>query len=426
MLIAHRIALDPTNVQRSRFAQASGVSRFSWNWALAAWRRQYAAHKADPGLPRPTEAALRRDLNRRKRAEFPWMYDVTKTAAQEAVIDLGTAFRAFFAKRSGYPRFKKKGVHDSFCAANEAGTFRVEGRRLRLPRIGWVRMREALRFSGTPKRVTVSREADRWFASVLVETDGPGPVAHPGASVGVDLGVKTLAVLSTGEAIAGPKAHKRLLAGLRRRSRALSRKRKGSANRRKAQLRLARLHARIANIRRDATHKATTRLARGWQRIGIEDLNVRGMASNRRLARSIMDGGFHEFRRQLEYKAAIYGATVVLADRWYPSSRTCSCCGSVKAGLALSERVFRCDNCGLEIDRDLNAARNLDPGSEERAGIMAASSAVSACGEACSGAPAARARTGRVKQASAKQEPNGSVLPGGQATQLHTETASYA
>ena len=198
MLIAHRIALDPTNVQRSYFLRASGVARFSWNWALAQWRRQYEARQADPSVPAPTDAALRRDLNRRKRAEFPWMYDVTKCASQEAVIDLGMAFGAFFAKRARYPRFKRRDGRARFCAANEAGTFRVQGRRLRLPVVGWVRMREELRFFGVAKRVTVSREGDRWFASVAVETEAVQPVEQPGDAVGVDLGVKTLAVLSFG------------------------------------------------------------------------------------------------------------------------------------------------------------------------------------------------------------------------------------
>ncbi|MDD4933293.1 MAG: transposase [Methylacidiphilaceae bacterium] len=394
MLIAHRIALDPTNAQRTYFARASGVARFAWNWALAEWRRQYAARKDDQSLPQPTDASLRRQLNSLKREQFPWMFDVTKCAAQEAIIDLGAGFRSFFEKRGRYPRFKKKGGHDSFCAANEAGTFRADGKRIKLPVIGWVRMREAIRFTGKLKRVTVSREADRWFVSVMVETDDIKPVEQPCAAVGVDLGVATLATLSTGKAIAGPKAHKTLLKRLRRTSRALSRKRKGSANRRKARAKLARLHSRIANIRRDATHKATTMLVKTYRRIGIEDLNVRGMARNRHLARSIMDGGFSEFRRQLDYKARFYGATVVVADRWFPSSKTCSCCGSVKAELALSQRLFQCDDCGYEARRDLNAARNLEN--------LAASSAVSACGEERSGA----VRKSRVKRASAKQEPD--------------------
>jgi putative transposase len=310
MLIAHRVALDPTDKQRTYFARAAGVARFAWNWALAEWQRQYAARRDDPSLPPPSEAALRRQLNRCKREQFPWMFAVTKCAAQEAIIDLGAGFRSFFEKRGRYPRLKKKGVRDSFCAANEAGTFRVDGRRIRLPVIGWIRMREAVRFTGKLKRVTVSREADRWFASVMVETDDVKPVEQPQEVVGVDLGITTLATLSDGVTIPGPRAHTALLGRLRRTSRSLSRKRKGSANRRKAKAKLARLHSRIAAIRRDATHKATMMLAKTYRRIGIEDLNVRGMARHRRLARSIMDGGFFALRRQLAYKARFYGASV--------------------------------------------------------------------------------------------------------------------
>jgi putative transposase len=388
MIVAHRIALDPNNRQRTYFARASGAARFAYNWALGEWRRQYEAGE------KPSETSLRRQLNALKREQFLWMFDVTKCAVQEAVIDLGAAFRSFFEKRGAYPRFKKKGVHDSFCAANETGTFRCEGRRIRLPVIGWVRMREPVRFCGVLKRVTVSREADRWFASVMVDTPDIRPVAQPQEVVGVDLGVTTLAVPSQGEPISGPKAHTALLSRLHRNNRALSRKRRGSRNAAKAKRRLARLHARIANIRKDATHKATTRLVKTYRRIGIEDLNVRGMARNRCLARSIMDGGFREFRRQLEYKAQFYGAVIVTADKWFPSSKTCSCCGSVVAELALSQRLFRCLECGFECDRDKNAALNLER--------LAASSTVSACGEERSGA----VRKSRVKRASAKQEPN--------------------
>lgn len=394
MLIAHKIALDPNNAQATYFARASGTARFAYNWALAEWQRQYAARKDDPDLPQPTEASLRRQLNAIKREQFPWMFDVTKCAVQEAIIDLGMAFRAFFEKRGKYPRFKAKGVRDSFCAANGVGTFRTDGKRIKLPVIGWVRMREEVRFKGRLKRVTVSREADRWFASVMIETHDIKAVQHPCAAVGVDLGVSTLATPSRGETIPGPKAHKTLLKRLRRTSRALSRKKKGSSNRRKAKAKLARLHTRIANIRRDATHKATTMLAKTYARIGIEDLNVKGMAKNRHLARSIMDGGFFEFRRQLDYKARFYGATIVVADRWFPSSKTCSCCGSVKTELALSQRTYHCDICGYEADRDLNAARNLER--------LAASYAVSACGEERAGA----ARKSRVKRSPVKQEPN--------------------
>jgi putative transposase len=258
--------------------------------------------------------------------------------------------------------------------------------------IGWVRMREAVRFCGSLKRATVSFDGGRWFVSVIIETDDVQPVTQPCEAVGVDLGVSVLATLSTGEAVAGPKSHTMALKRLRRTNKALARKRRGSANFRKAKQRLARLHARIANVRRDATHKLTTRLTKTFKVIGIEDLNVRGMAANRRLARSVMDAGFYELRRQLNYKSRLYGSRIVVADRWYPSSKTCSCCGVVKETLDLRKRTFTCDDCGFEADRDHNAAMNL--------ARLAANSAVTACGEARSGT----ARQSRVKRASMKQE----------------------
>ena len=366
MLLAHKIALDPNAEQRLYFVRAAGTARFAWNWALAEWKRQYKAGE------RPTEVSLRRQLNAIKREQFPWMYDVTKAAAQEAIIDLGSAFRAFFEKRCRYPRFKRKDDRASFCAANEVGTFRTNDKRIKLPVIGWVKMREAVRFTGPLKRATVSCEAGRWFVALQIETDDVKPVTQPEAEVGIDLGVSALATLSTGEIIVGPKSHAVALKQLRCASRAFSRKRRGSANARKAKARLARVQRCIANIRRDATHKLTTRVTKTFAVIGIEDLDVRGMLRNPRLARSIADGGFYELRRQIDYKARLYGARVIVADRWYPSSKTCSRCGVIKETLALAERTFRCDNCSFEIARDINAARNR--------ACLAASSAVSACG----------------------------------------------
>ena len=391
MLLAHKIALAPNVAQRRYFSRAAGTARFAYNWALSEWRRQYEAGQ------KPSDVSLRRQLNEVKREQFPWMFDVTKCAVQEAIIDLGSAFRAFFEKRGKYPRFKRKDDHQSFCAANEAGTFRTNGERIKLPVVGWVKMTEAVRFTGPLKRATVSCEAGRWFVALTVDTDDVQPVQQPVPSVGVDLGVKALATLSDGSVIVGPKSHTKALKRLRRANKALSRKRKASANFRKAKRRLARLHARIANIRRDATHKLTTRLAKTFGVIGVEDLNVRGMAANRRLARAVMDGGFFEFRRQLAYKAQMYGARVVVADRWYPSSKTCSSCGVVKSTLALSQRTFACDDCGFVADRDHNAACNLER--------LAASSAATACGADRNGAK----RKPRVKRAAVKQEENAAL-----------------
>jgi putative transposase len=392
MIVAHKIALDPNNVQATYFTKAAGVARFAYNWALAEWQRQYEAWKQDNSLPKPTQHALRRQLNAIKREQFPWMLDVTKNAPQMAIIQLGQAFQNFFAGRAKYPKFRKKGVHDRFTLTNDQ--FSIDGCRIRIPNLGWVRMRESLRFTGKILSATVSRVADRWFVSIAVDVPDQShlPKAENQGAVGVDLGVAALATLSTGETITGPKPHKALLGRLRRLSRSLSRKQKGSANRKKAKAKLARLHARIANIRSDALHKLTTHLTSRFHTIGIEDLNVRGMVKNRHLARSIADMGFFEFRRQLEYKTAMRGGQVVVADRWFPSSKTCSACGSVQKEMPLSVRQWTCPDCGVVHDRDLNAATNLKN--------MAVSSTVSACG----GEGAGLGSDAKAKPAPMKQE----------------------
>ncbi|QSR87533.1 transposase [Candidatus Methylacidiphilum infernorum] len=380
MLISHKIALDPNNAQATYFAKAAGTARFAYNWALEQWQKQYEAWKAASGLPKPSQYSLRRKLNAIKREQFPWMLEVTKCAPQMAIIQLGQAFANFFAGRARYPQFRKKGRDDRFTLTGDQ--FHLDGSRIRIPNLGWVRMREPLRFTGKIMSATVSRVADRWYASITVDVpELQLPKAENQGAVGVDLGLSALATLSTGEKVPGPKPHKARLGRLRRLSRRLSRKAKGSANRRKAKVKLARLHARIANSRMDALHKLTTNLTRRFSLIGIEDLNVRGMMGNRHLARSIVDMSFFEFRRQLEYKAAMRGSVVVVADRFYASSKTCSACGYELKILPLSAREWTCPACGAIHDRDWNAAKNL-----ERLELATASSAGShACGEEGSG-----------------------------------------
>lgn len=395
MLVAHKIRLDPNNVQATYFARAAGTARFSYNWALTEWQRQYQASLTDPTMSRPSEAALRRQLNAIKREQFPWMLEVTKNAPQMAIIQLGAGFKNYFAGNAGYPTYRKKGYDDRFTLSNDQ--FSVNAARIRIPKLGWVRMREALRFDGSVVSASVSRTAGHWFASITVDTpaDLCLPQADNQGAVGVDLGVSALATLSTGECIAGPKAHKRLLVQLKRRSRSLSRKVKGSANRNKAKARLAKLHARIANIRQDSLHQLSHLLASRFHTIGIEDLNVKGMTKNRCLARAVSDMGFYEFRRQLEYKTALHGGRVVVIDRWYPSSKTCSCCGHKLESLLLSVRHWMCPNCHAMHDRDVNAAINLKN--------MAVSSTVPACGGEGSGP----ARKRKTKPAPVKQESSG-------------------
>jgi putative transposase len=255
-----------------------------------------------------------------------------------------------------------------------------------------------LRFAGRIVSASVVRVADHWYASITVDTSDPHvPPAENQGAVGVDLGIKALATLSTGETIQGPKALRSLLTRLRRLSRALSRKVKGSRNRAKAKLKLARLHARIANIRRDSLHQLSTSITRRFHTIGIEDLNVKGMLGNRHLARAIADMGFYELRRQLKYKATWRGGQVVLVDRWYPSSKLCSCCGYRLEALGLDVRHWTCPGCGASNDRDVNAAINLRS--------IAVSSTASACGGDGSGPAHERG----VKPAPVKQESNGKV-----------------
>jgi putative transposase len=390
MLRVHKVRLDPNNAQSTHFAKACGTARFAYNWALAEWKRQYDAHRADPSSPKPSEGALRRQLNSVKRERFPWMLEVTKCAPQEAIIALGGAFRNYFEGRARYPQFKKKGLHDAFRISQ--GFFNVEGSRIRIPNLGWVRMREPLRFDGRLVSVAISRTAGRWFAAIAVETDQLPAKSESQAEVGVDLGVKDLAVLSTGEKIAGPKALSTLLARLRRLSRAHSRKQKGSANRKRSAARLAALHYRISCVRGDALHKLSDALTMRFGWIAIEDLNVKGMMANRQLARHIADASFGELRRQLAYKTEQRGVRLEIIDRWAPTSKTCSACGNVNDALTLSDRTWVCGSCGTFHDRDVNAAKN----------ILAVSYTVSARGEEGSG----QRRKAKAKPASTKRESN--------------------
>ena len=382
MLRVHKIKLDPNQEQEVYFRKASGVARHAYNWALATWKRQYEAGE------KPNEANLRKQYNAIKPVEFPWALEVTKCAPQQAIKNAGTAYKNFFDRLKkgkkgrdvGYPTFKKKGLRDSFRADNGparkgANAVPTDGKKIKLPIIGWIRLREAVRFSGTIQSTTVSLMADGWYISVLVETQDVLQAKTNHGVVGIDLGLKTFATLSTGEFIQGPKAHRALGKRLRRLNQSLSRKTQGSANFRKAKTKLSKLHKRIADIRQDAVHKLSHRIATEFSVIGIEDLNVRGMSRNGNLARSVGDAGMRMFRTQIEYKTSMTGAFVYVHPRFAPSSKVCSGCGQLH-DMPLGKDTLSCD-CGLVMDRDLNASLILE---------YAASSAVSACGENGSGA----------------------------------------
>lgn len=266
-------------------------------------------------------------------------------------------------RRVGFPKFKSKNTTMRFAYSTDfTAPTAGDPYGLKLPRIGRVHCMEnvyKLVNGAHLVRVSVSRRAGCWYASLTVEREPTATQAPKGGAVGVDLGVKSLATLSDGTVVPNPRALNTKLSALRKAQRALSRKVKGSARREKAKGRVARLYARVADVRADAINKATTMIADTYGTVCIEDLHVAGMVKNHHLARSLSDAALGEFRRQLEYKTARTGAVLRVVDRWFPSSKTCSNCGVVKAKLSLSERVFNCDDCGASMDRDLNAAINI-------------------------------------------------------------------
>lgn len=363
---AFRFELDPNRKQRVYLAKSVGASRYVYNWGLAESKREYAATGKRPRL-----GDLKARLVALKQSEAPWLYEVSAHIGQSALKDLNVAFERFFkgltgeGPKAGYPRFKRKGQRDS------ARLYEVtlEERHLRMPNIGRVRLKETCTERGYQGRVlsaTITRRADRWFVSLAVEREREitltRPVAKPSDVVGVDLGLANAAVIHDGAEtrfIEPQRALRKSLVKLRRLDRQLARKQKGSRNREKAKLRRAKLHYRITCQRQNMLHQLSSQLARTKSVIVLEDLHVRGMQQNRRLALSVSDAGFGELRRQLVYKSEWYGSTLVVADRFYPSSKLCSSCGAIKDTLSLNERVVDCDACGLSLDRDVNAAMNL-------------------------------------------------------------------
>lgn len=358
MIKAHEIKLKPTKSQKIFFRKSCGVARFAYNWGLAKWQQDYKN-----GV-KQSAYSLIKHLNSIKKTEFPWMQETGKTCSQYAIHNVEAAYKKMWKEKSGYPKFKKKGAKDSFVAVENRQAFKQQNYKIRIPRLGWVKCHEDLRFEGKINYVVVKRIADMWFAIINIEIPDSTPALKQNtgdnqAIVGVDFGIKTMMVLSDGTIYENPKALRSNLKRLKQRQRRLSKKQKGSNNRRKAQMMVAKTHYRISCIRSNAIHQATTEIVKRFDKIIIEDLNVSGMAKNRRLAQAVSDVSFGEIRRQLAYKAQWGGKEVVVADRWFASSKICSCCGHKKETLKLSERIYKCENCGLEIDRDLNAAKNL-------------------------------------------------------------------
>jgi putative transposase len=361
----YKTELDLNDEQRTGCLKHAGASRFAYNWGLARSQEVYRTTGK-----RPSAIDLHKQLNALKPSDYPWMYETSKCAPQEALRDLEQAYKNYFRRvelkkqgkwrgKLGFPKFKKR--------SKAIGSFRLTGSikvfpdAVQLPRLGLLRLYEH-DFIPTDAKVlsaTVSEQAGHWFVSIRVEKDVEQPVPTTTAAIGVDLGIKTLATLSDGTTFANPRTLKHAQKRLRRLERQKSRRKLGGQNRKKTRLKLAKQHARVATIRKDADHKLTTYLCKNHPLVAIEDLHVAGMLKNHKLAQAVSDSNFGEITRQLEYKAAWHGTYLVVIDRFYPSSKTCSSCGWIDGDQTLADRVFICKQCGMALDRDENAARNI-------------------------------------------------------------------
>ena len=392
---AYRCRAYPDEQQQAVLNRTFGCVRVVWNRTLAARHARWHTERTGTAY-----AATDRALTAMKKdPDLAFLSDVSSVPLQQALRHQHKAFSSFFAKRARYPRFKSRRGRQSAHYTRSAFSLRCGELRL-------AKTDATLRFIWSwpevevtllnPAMVIVSREPDgRWYVTFTINASDPEPLQETGRAVGIDLGVTDFAVTSGGEKIANPRHLERKARRLARYQRRLARCRKGPASRAKAAATVARAHRKVRNARRDFLHRASTRLVRPADTIIIEDLNVCGMVRNRHLARAIADCGWGEFRRQLEYKCKRYGRDLVVIDRWYPSSKTCSACGHLLADLSLSARHWRCPSCGTRHDRDINAAKN----------ILAAGLAVArgSPGDAC-GADVRHSGSSRVRSA-VKQEP---------------------
>ncbi|MEU2994590.1 RNA-guided endonuclease TnpB family protein [Streptomyces griseoincarnatus] len=365
---AFKYRFYPTDAQAAELSRTFGCVRKVYNLALQA-RTEAWALRSERINYNATSAML---TAWKKTEELAFLNDVSSVPLQQCLRHLQSAFTNFFGKRAKYPRFKSK------KKSRKSAEYTTSGFRFRDGKLTLAKMAEPLDIvwsrplpeGAAPSTVTVSQDAaGRWFVSLLVEDPTVKPLPATGTAVGVDVGLDHLLTLSTGEKVANPRHERKDRDRLALAQRRLARKQKGSANRVKARQRVARIHARIADRRRDHLHKLTTRLVRENQTVVIEDLSIRNMVKNRSLARAISDAAWSDFRSMLEYKAQWYGREVIAVDRFFPSSKLCSNCGTLRGKMPLNVRTWTCD-CGAVHDRDVNAAKNL----------LAAGLAVSACG----------------------------------------------
>ena len=370
--LSYKTELDLNNKQKSLVNQAFGGSRFAYNWGLDKRIKLYEKEKKST-----TYVTQSRELTKVKKTEYAWMYLSSKCVFQEALRDLDIAFKNFFrnikqGKTIGFPKFKSK--HNSKQSFRLKGSIYIFNNKVQLPRLGKLRLKESDYIPLNEKilSATVSKHANKYFVSINIEKEIELSTNISKKTIGIDLGIKDLAITSDGVYFENPKTYKKVLSKLKRMQRQLSRKKKGSSNRKKQKDKLAKLHYKTSNIRKDNIHKLTSQVVKDKpQRIVIEDLSAHNMMKNHNIAQSISDSSFAEIRRQLEYKCKWNNIELVVANRFFPSSKLCSRCGNKKDELKLSERVYKCKECKLEIDRDLNASINLKNYTVSSTGINA-------------------------------------------------------
>lgn len=351
-LKSHKIALRTNDKHEQWFHSQCGYARFAYNNGLSDFKAGLDVHTF------LSKIDLNNRWNKRKQ-EYDWVKAQDQRAGHYAIENLGKAITNWKEKRSGFPKFKKRGHRLSFTTDEQA--VKVKGKRIKLPKIGWVSLFQELRFKGKIKRVTISRKGLRWFVSILVETGTPNkPRDTCGLPViGIDVGINSLATLDTGKQYLNPRPLKQHERKLKREQRKLSKKVFESNNWYKQKDRVSKLHYKIACIREDAHHKATSEIVNMASAIGIETLMVTNLLKNRNLAKALSDSALGGFLEKLKTKAEVIGIPIIQAPQFFASSKTCSHCGHKKKELLLSERTYDCNECGLSIDRDQNAAINL-------------------------------------------------------------------
>lgn len=355
MELSYEYRIYPNAEQRETIARTFGCCRFVYNRALAVRKGAYDAGEEVPGI----FDCIKMIPKWKADPETAWLKEADSMALQQSLRDLGKAYGNFFRApgKAGFPRFKSKRARQSY-RTNKAEV--VDPRHVKLPKLGAVKARVSRMPEGRVLSATVRQApSGKYFVSLCCTGVPMACPAPEGTAVGVDVGIESLMTLSDGTKVENPKATKRLARRLAREQRRLSRKKKGSNNRERQRVRVARVQEKAANVRKDAIHKATTKLASENQAVCLEDLNVKGMLRNRRLSKAVADASLSEIARQLEYKCAMRGGAVARVGRFCPSSKACSCCGHVLEDLPLSVRHWKCPECGAEHDRDVNAARNI-------------------------------------------------------------------